>query len=94
MGQKENLKINVLKLDVDDENSVKTAIQKILDEKTIEVNNYDDFKTELEKGRLIKAPICDNQECEEKIKEESPLSGFGVMAAGASLLFVSRRFRS
>ena len=33
LGQKENLKINVLKLDVDDENSVKTAIQKILDEK-------------------------------------------------------------
>ena len=33
LGQKENLKINVLKLDVDDEDSVKTAIQKILDEK-------------------------------------------------------------
>ena len=34
--------------------------KKILDDKTVEVNNYDDFKTELEKGRLIKAPICDN----------------------------------
>ena len=33
LGQKENLKINVLELDVDDENSVKNAIQKILDEK-------------------------------------------------------------
>nr|AIF00098.1 putative short chain dehydrogenase [uncultured marine thaumarchaeote KM3_12_B11] len=33
LGQKENLKINVLELDVDDENSVKTAIQKILDQK-------------------------------------------------------------
>jgi NAD(P)-dependent dehydrogenase (short-subunit alcohol dehydrogenase family) len=33
LGQKENLKINVLKLDVDDESSVKIAIQKILDEK-------------------------------------------------------------
>ena len=33
LGQKENLKISVLKLDVDDETSVKTAIQKILDEK-------------------------------------------------------------
>jgi len=33
LGQKENLKIDVLELDVDDENSVKTAIQKILDEK-------------------------------------------------------------
>ena len=33
LRQKENLKISVLKLDVDDETSVKTAIQKILDEK-------------------------------------------------------------
>tara|TARA_Y100000590_G_scaffold361534_1_gene418253 strand:- start:8718 stop:10160 length:1443 start_codon:yes stop_codon:yes gene_type:complete len=44
---------------------------KILEDKTVEINNYDDFKTELEKGRLIKAPICDNPECEEKIKEET-----------------------
>ena len=33
LGEKENLKIDVLELDVDDENSVKTAIQKILDQK-------------------------------------------------------------
>ena len=33
LGKKENLKIDVLELDVDDENSVKTAVQKILDEK-------------------------------------------------------------
>jgi len=33
LGKKENLKIDVLELDVDDENSVKTAIQKILDQK-------------------------------------------------------------
>jgi prolyl-tRNA synthetase len=45
--------------------------KKILDDKTVEVNNYDDFKTELEKGRLIKAPICDNPKCEEEIKEET-----------------------
>ena len=45
--------------------------EKILRDKTVEVYNYDDFKTELEKGRLIKAPICDNPECEEKIKEET-----------------------
>ena len=30
IAQKENLKINILELDVDDENSVKTAIAKIL----------------------------------------------------------------
>jgi len=33
LGQKENLKIDILELDVDDENSVKTAIQKILSQK-------------------------------------------------------------
>jgi prolyl-tRNA synthetase len=45
--------------------------KKILEDRTVEVNTYDDFKNELEKGRLIKAPICDNPECEEKIKEET-----------------------
>ncbi len=42
LGKKENLKIDILELDVDDENSVKTAIKKILDEKEridILVNN-------------------------------------------------------
>jgi NAD(P)-dependent dehydrogenase (short-subunit alcohol dehydrogenase family) len=42
LGKKENLKISVLELDVDDENSVKNAIQKILDQKQridILVNN-------------------------------------------------------
>ena len=33
IAQKENLKINILEMDVDDENSVKTAITQILDEK-------------------------------------------------------------
>ena len=33
LAKKENLKIDVLELDVDDENSVKTAIQKILEQK-------------------------------------------------------------
>ena len=45
--------------------------KKILEDRTVEVNNYDEFKSELEKGRLIKAPICENPECEEKIKEET-----------------------
>ena len=45
--------------------------QKILDNKTVNVETYDEFKVELEKGRLIKAPLCDNLDCEEKIKEET-----------------------
>ena len=64
MGKKENLKIDVLELDVDDENSVKTAIQKILDQKQridVLVNNagwdlwgcvedvsVDEFKTQFD----------------------------------------------
>ena len=45
--------------------------KKILDERTATLETYDEFKSELEKGILIKAPICDNQSCEEKIKEET-----------------------
>ena len=45
--------------------------KKILDDRTINVETYDEFKSELEKGMLIKAAICDNQSCEEKIKEET-----------------------
>ena len=45
--------------------------KKILDERTATLETYDEFKSELEKGMLIKAPICDNPTCEEKIKEET-----------------------
>ena len=48
-----------------------TNAKKILDDRTINVETYDEFKSELEKGMLIKAAICDNQSCEEKIKEET-----------------------
>ena len=45
--------------------------KKILEDRTIEVDTYDMFKAELEKGRLIKAPICENPDCEEMIKDET-----------------------
>jgi prolyl-tRNA synthetase len=45
--------------------------KKILDERTASLETYDQFKAELEKGMLIKAPICDKPSCEEKIKEET-----------------------
>jgi len=64
IAQKENLKIDILELDVDDENSAKTAIKHILDEKQridVLVNNagwalwgcvedvsVDEFKTQFE----------------------------------------------
>ncbi|MDC0052619.1 proline--tRNA ligase, partial [Candidatus Nitrosopelagicus sp.] len=52
-------------------NDMFSDAKKILEDRTIEVETYNDFKTELEKGRLIKAPICDNPKCEEEIKEET-----------------------
>ena len=52
-------------------NDMFSDAKKILEDRTSEVNTYDEFKTELEKGRLIKAPICDNPKCEEEIKEET-----------------------
>jgi len=45
--------------------------KKILDERTVTLETYDQFKSKLEKGMLIKAPICDNPSCEEKIKEDT-----------------------
>jgi len=64
LGKKDNLKISVLELDVDDENSVKNAIRKILDQKQridVLVNNagwglwgcvedvsVDEFKTQFD----------------------------------------------
>ena len=45
--------------------------KKILDGRTASAETYDEFKSELEKGMLIKAPICDNPTCEEKVKEET-----------------------
>ena len=52
-------------------NDMFSDAKKILEDRTSEVNTYDEFKSELEKGRLIKAPICDNPKCEEEIKEET-----------------------
>ncbi len=52
-------------------NDMFSDAKKILEDRTSEVNTYDDFKAELEKGRLIKAPICNNPKCEEEIKEET-----------------------
>ena len=45
-------------------NDMFSDAKKILEDRTSEVNTYDEFKTELEKGRLIRAPICDNPKCE------------------------------
>ena len=73
-GEKKSVKI--LEIGAEGEldkihNDMFADASKILEERTVEVDNYDEFKTELEKGRLIKTPICENPDCEEKIKEET-----------------------
>jgi prolyl-tRNA synthetase len=38
---------------------------------TINISNYDDFKSKIEKGGFFNAPWCGKLQCEEKIKEET-----------------------
>ena len=73
-GEKKSVKI--LEIGAEGEldkihNDMFANAKKILDERTATLETYDEFKSELEKGMLIKAPICDNPSCEEKIKEET-----------------------
>ena len=58
------------KLDEIQFNMFKEA-KKILEEKTLEVSDYSDFKSKIEDGGFLKALWCGNQDCEEKIKEET-----------------------
>lgn len=53
------------------QNEMFDAAKKILVDSTIKVSDYAKFKTAIEKGGFIKAAWCGNQECEEKIKEET-----------------------
>lgn len=47
------------------------AAKKILDERIIRVSEYQQFKKELENGKMIDCSWCGNQTCEDKIKEET-----------------------
>jgi len=47
------------------------AAKKILDEKVVRVSEYQQFKKELENGKMIDCSWCGNQTCEDKIKEET-----------------------
>ena len=47
------------------------AAKKILEKMTCDVSNYDEFKSELEKGGFLQSPWCGKEECEAKIKEET-----------------------
>ncbi len=45
--------------------------KKILDERIVRVSEYQQFKEELENGKMIDCSWCGNQTCEDKIKEET-----------------------
>jgi len=47
------------------------AAKKILEEKSVSVNDYEKFKSELEKGGFLYASWCGQESCEEKIKDET-----------------------
>ena len=47
------------------------AAKKILDERVVRVSEYQQFKKELENGKMIDCSWCGNQACEDKIKEET-----------------------
>jgi len=47
------------------------AAKKILDERVVRVSEYQQFKKELEGGKMIDCSWCGNQTCEDKIKEET-----------------------
>jgi len=47
------------------------AAKKILDERVVKVSEYQQFKKELDNGKMIDCSWCGNQTCEDKIKEET-----------------------
>ena len=47
------------------------SAKKVANSMTKIVSNYSEFKSELKKGGFLKSHWCGNQECEEKIKEET-----------------------
>ena len=47
------------------------AAKKILQDKSIRIEDYTKFKEELEKGGFLYAPWCGDENCEEKIKDET-----------------------
>jgi len=47
------------------------AAKKILDDRVVRVSEYQQFKEQLDNGKMIDCSWCGNQTCEDKIKEET-----------------------
>ena len=45
--------------------------KKILDDRVVKASEYEQFKKELDDGKMIDCGWCGKQECEDKIKEET-----------------------
>jgi len=45
--------------------------QNLLKEKTMQITNFEEFKSEMEKGALVYSPWCGESKCEEIIKEST-----------------------
>jgi len=56
---------------IDVQKNMLIAARKILDNTTKEASDYAEFKNKLEDGGFIQSKWCGNQECEEKIKDET-----------------------
>ena len=74
-GEKSNLKLN----EINEITNILESIQKTMLENAIEktkqntmtISNYQEFKSQIEKGGFLHSPWCGKLECEEKIKEET-----------------------
>ena len=53
------------------QNEMFDAAKKILEKRVVRVSEYQQFKKELENGKMIDCSWCGNQTCEDKIKEET-----------------------
>jgi len=67
----ENLETQVISLLENIQNDMLNAAKKILNENIKDVASYSDFKSIIDGGGFVKGYWCGNQECEEKIKEET-----------------------
>jgi len=45
--------------------------KKILDDRVVKVTEYEQFKKELDDGKMLDCGWCGKQDCEDKIKEET-----------------------
>lgn len=74
-GEKTNIKLK----EIDEITNILESIQKTMLENAIEkskqntiaISDYQEFRSQIEKGGFLHAPWCGKLECEEKIKEET-----------------------